>query len=100
MAGNGYLPKDWDWAASSLSVNFPPLPYLVSSSIGGIRDLITRGASPLPRTAPDFADVPLVKPHADSLLNVASNLVAPTDRTTVRAESRVPPVTPKATPPA
>ena len=55
---------------------------------------------PLSRAAPDFADVPLVTPNADSLLHVASNLVAPPDRTTVRAEIRAPPLTPKPPPPA
>ena len=100
VAEHGCLPKDWDRAASPLSVNFPPLPFLVSTSSGGICDLVTRGAPPLPRTAPVFADGPLVKPNADSLSNVASNLVAPPDRAAARAEIRVPPVTPKPPPPA
>ena len=100
VAENGYLPKDWDWAASSPSAHFPPLPYLVSSSMGGICDLITSGVPPLRRAVPDSADVPLVTPSAETLLHVAADLAASADRATARAEIRVPPVTPKPPPPA
>ena len=99
VAETGYLPKDWRWEASSLNAGFPSLPYLVSSLVGGICDLISRGAPPLPRTAPNLADAPTMNPDANSLLHVASNLVDPPDRTTVRAEIRVPPATPKPPPP-
>ena len=91
VAENGYLPKDWDWAASPLTVGFPSLPYLVSSSKGGICDLITRGAPPPPRTAPNFGDVRRVNPDADSLLRVAADLVNSPDQLHVSAGIRAPP---------
>ena len=94
VAEDGYLSKDWDWAASPLTVVFPSLPYLVSSSMGCICELITRGAPPLPRTAPNFGGAPTVNPDADSLLRAASNLVDAPDRAKVHAEIRVPPATP------
>ena len=100
VAENGYLPKDWDWAASTINVRFPPLPRPVSSPMGGIRDSITSGVRPLRRTAPDFADVPLVAPNSDTLLNVTSNLPASAKRATARAEIRVPPAAPRPPPPA
>ena len=100
VAGNGYLPKDWDWAASSLSVKFPPLPHLVSLSMGGICDLITQGDPPLHRTAPNSADAPMVNPDANSLLHAASKLLNSPDRAAAHAEIRVPPATPKPPPPA
>ena len=67
--------------------------------MGGICDLITRGAPPLPRTAPNFGGAPKVNPDADSLLRVASDLVDSPNRTQVSAEDRVPPATPKPPPP-
>ena len=91
VAENGYLPKDWDWAASPLTVGFPSLPYLVSSSMGGICDLITRGAPPLPRTAPNFGDVQKVNPDADSSLRAAADLVDSPDQMHVSADIRAPP---------
>ena len=42
----------------------------------------------------------MVNPDANSSLHVASNLADSPDRATVRAEIRVPPVTPKPPPPA
>ena len=98
VAENGYLPKDWDWAASPLAAGFPSLPYLVSSTMGGICDLITRGAPPLPRTAPNFGNVPSVSPDADSSLRAASDIVNSPDRAQVSAEIRAPPATPKPPP--
>ena len=68
--------------------------------MGGIRDLITRRAPPLPRAAPNFPNAPMANPNADSLLHVASNLADAPDRTQVRAEIRAPPATPKPPPPA
>ena len=92
VAENGYLPKDWDWAASTLNVHLPPLPYLVSSSMDGICDLVTGDAPPPRRTAP-------CGNHAETLLNVTSNLPASVDRATVREEIRAPPATPQPPPP-
>ena len=67
--------------------------------MGGICDLVTRGAPPLPRTAPNFGGAPKVKPDADSLLRVAADLVNSPDRIQVSAEIRVPPAAPKQPPP-
>ena len=100
VAENGYLPKDWRWAASLLNVGFPSLPPLVSSPMGGICDSVPRGAPRLPRTAPNFAGAPMVNPDANSLLHVASNLADSPDRTRGRAEVRAPPATPKPPPQA
>ena len=100
MAETEYLPKDWDWAASPLTTGFPSLPYLVSSTIGGICDLIARDAPPLPRSAPNSGDVPKEHPDADSLLRAASDLVDTPDRAQASAAIRVPPATPKPPPPA
>ena len=88
VAANGYLPKDRDLAASTLNVQFPPLLPLVSSSMGGICDLITGGAPPIHRTAPGFADAPMAPSNADTLLNVTPNLPASADRAAVREETR------------
>ena len=100
VAEKGYLPKDWDWAASPLNVGFPSLPHLVSSRMGNICDLISRGAPFLPRSAPNFGGAPMVHPDADSPLHVASNLANSPDRTKVRPEIRAPPATLKPPPPA
>ena len=88
---NGYLTKDWDWAASPLSAVFPSLPYLVFCSMGDICDLFARCAPPFPRTAPNFGGALKVKPDADSLLRVAADLVS--------AGIRAPPAAPKKPPP-
>ena len=95
----GTLPKDWDRAAWTLTVHLPLLPYLVSTSTGGICDLVTGGVPLLRRTAPHFADAPLAPSNADSLLTVAPNLPASADRATAREEIRVPKVAPKPPPP-
>ena len=99
VAENGYLPKDWDWAASPLTVGFPSLPYLVSLSEGGICDLVTRGAPPLPCTTPNFGDVRKVNPDADSLLRVAADPVDSPGQVHVSADIRAPPAAPKQPPP-
>ena len=80
VAGNGYLPKDRDWAASPLSAGSPSLPYFVSSSMGGICDLITRGAPP-PRTAPNAPEAPILSPpaHVPSDQEDAQATDAPSD---------------------
>ena len=98
MTVNGYLPKDWDWAASALSVGFPSLPYLVSSSSGGRCYLITRGAPPIPRTVPNFEDALKVNPNTNSLKRVAAGLLNSSDQTQVSGNIRAPPVAPKKTP--
>ena len=61
--------------------------------------MITSGAPPLRRTAPDFADAPAVTSNAGTSLHVAADLAASADRATARAEIRVPRVTPKPPPP-
>ena len=99
VAGNGYLPKDWDWAASTLNVHPPPLPYLVSSSMGGICVLISGGVPPLRRAVPNFADVPAAPSNEDTVVNVAADLPEPVNRATARQEIRVPPMAPKPPPP-
>ena len=99
VAENGYLPKDWDWAASPLTVGFPSPSYLASSSMGGICDLITRGAPPLPPTAPNFGDVQKVNPDADSSSRAAADLANSPNQIHVSAEIRAPAVVPKQPPP-
>ena len=61
--------------------------------------MITSGAPPLRRTAPDLADAPAVTSNAGTSLHVAAYLAASADRATARAEIRVPRVTPKPPPP-
>ena len=65
----------------------------------GVCDLITRGAPPLRRTAPNFGGAPKVRPDADSLLRVAADLVDSPDRIQGSAEIRVPPAAPEQPPP-
>ena len=57
---NQYLPKNWDWAASTLTVDFPELPYLVSASEGGICDYLSSQLPPLKRSVPDMSGLPEV----------------------------------------
>ena len=99
VAENGYLPRDLDWAASPLTVGIPSPPYLVSSSMGGICDVITRGAPPIPRTAPNFEDAPKMNPDAASMLRVAEGLANSPDQAHVSDEIRAPPAAPKEPPP-
>ena len=66
----------------------------------GIRDLITCGAPPPRRAAPDFADPPVAPSNKDTLVNVAADPPEPVDRATAREEIRAPPVTPKPPPPS
>ena len=67
VAENGYLPKDWDWAAPTLTGRSPLLLYFVSSSMGGICDLISGGAPPLHRAAGLCRRAVGAPPHADLL---------------------------------
>ena len=76
-----------------------PMPYFVSSSMGGICNLITGGVSLLRRTAPDFAAEPVAPLYNDTLVNLAANLPEPADRATAREENRAPPATPEPSPP-
>ena len=57
---NDYLPKNWDWAASTLNVEFPELPYLASASEGGICDYLSNRLPPLNRSVPDMSGFPEV----------------------------------------
>ena len=74
-------------------------PPIVSSSMRGIRDLISRDAPPLPRAAPNFGDAQVVDPDADSLLRVAADLVNSPDQVHVSGDIRPPPVVPEQPPP-
>ena len=76
VSTSGCLPKDWDWAASALSIDYPPLPYLARSPLGGICDVQTGGLPPLRRTAPDFADAP-VAPLGAAPVVVRDDIRAP-----------------------
>ena len=58
VAENKYLPRDWDWAASTLQIRFPPLPYLVPSRQGGICDFLMYGLPTLQRSVPNIASIP------------------------------------------
>ena len=58
VAENKYLPRDWDWAASTLNIRFPKLPYLVPTDQGGICDFLMYGLPTLQRSVPDVASVP------------------------------------------
>ena len=99
VAENGYLPKDWDSTASTLSTYYPRFPYLFSSSMGGICDLVAGDVPPLRRTVPDFAGVPLVTPNAENLSDLPPNPLVCADGITLRDDLRVPSATPKPPPP-
>ena len=60
VKANGYLPKNWDWAASTLSAGFPELPYLASASEGGICDFLSGNLPPLKRSVPHMSGIPEV----------------------------------------
>ena len=75
VSENGYLPRDWDGAASAPNFHFPPLPYLAPAADGGICDLISGGLPSLQRTVPDFADVPIV--DVDAMKNLSTIDPAP-----------------------
>ena len=68
--------------------------------MGGICDLIARGAPPLPRTSPNFRGALMANPDAGPMLRVASDLAQSPDRAKVHAEIRAPPATPRPPPPA
>ena len=70
MNENGYLPRDWDWAASTLSICYPTLPYLTPLSSGGICDLLSSNLMPLYRSVPDTSGIPEV--CVDELGNVST----------------------------
>ena len=54
------MPKNWDWAASTLNAGFPELPHLVSASEGGICDYLSDRLPPLKRSVPDMSGIPEV----------------------------------------
>ena len=58
VAENKYLPRDWDWAASTLQIRFPPLPYLAPPRQGGICDSLMYGLPTWQRSVPNIASIP------------------------------------------
>ena len=58
VAEDKYLPRDWDWAAATLNIRFPPLPYLAPAEQGGICDFLAYGLPILQRSVPNIAGVP------------------------------------------
>ena len=59
--------------------------------MGGICDLIPRGAPPHPRTAPIFGGAQKVNPDGDSFLLVAADLANSPDQVHVSGDIRAPP---------
>ena len=96
---NGYLPKDWDWAASTLNFHYPPLPYSVPSSLSGICDLQAGWLPPPRRTAPDFADAPVAPVDTATLGQVADNCPENAQPVVAQYEIRAPTATAKPPPP-
>ena len=99
VSAAGRLTKDWDWVASTLSVKYPPLPYLAPSSLGGIRDLQTCGLLPLRRTAPDSADAPVTPVDAATLRHAMENCPTRARPVVVMDDIRAPPACASPPPP-
>ena len=103
VAENKYLPRDWDWAASTLNIRFPPLPYSVPTNQGGICDFLMYGLPTLQRSVPNIASIP--EAGLDAMGNLKT--IEPTPQTfpspndnkeSFGASRKLPPV-PKPSPP-
>ena len=103
VAENKYLPRDWDWGASTLNIRFPPLPYLAPADQGGICDFLMYGLPTLQRSVPNIASVP------EAGLDAMGNLMtieptpqafpSPKDNKESLGASRASPPIPKPSPP-
>ena len=103
VAENKYLPRDWDWAAATLQIRFPPLPYLAPAAQGGICDYLTCGLPTLQRSVPKIAGIP------EAGLGAMGNLAtiepspqafpSPSDTKGGSSEPRTSPTVPKPSPP-
>merc|ERR1712131_485369 len=49
-----YLPRDFDWAASSVKFRFPRLPHYAPASEGGLEDMYLQSFKPLTKTLPEY----------------------------------------------
>ena len=100
---NGYLPRERDWAASTLQICYPTLPYLTPIASGGICDILMNDMPSLHRSVPDTSGIPEVR--VDELGNVSTIAATPELRPSSMNDPRNPkssentPSVPKQPPP-
>ena len=103
VAENKYLPKDWDWSATTLQIRYPPLPYLVPASQGGICDYLMYDLPALQQSVPNIAGIPEAGLGATGKLTtvepVPPKFPSPTNTKGQSSESRQPLPVPKPSPP-
>ena len=103
VAENKYLPKDWDWSAMTLQIRYPPLPYLLPVSQGGICDYLMYDLPALQQSVPNIAGIPEAGLDAAGRLTtvepVPPKFPSPTNTKGQSSEPRTLPTVPKPSPP-